>query len=96
MTTATRTPKAPANTTTALSEVTAENILQKLQHLPQAAWPDVLQFIEFLEYKWEVITEDEALWQTVQAERAYRQAHPEDVIVCESMEELALALGDEE
>lgn len=96
MTTAIRTPKASATTTADLPEVTAENILQRLQYLPQAAWPDVLQFIEFLAYKWEVITEDEALWQAVQAERAYRQTHPEDVIVCESIEDLGLALGDEE
>jgi len=95
MNTATMIPKAAENTITALSGITAEDILQRLQHLPQTAWPEVLQFIEFLEYKWSVITEDEALWQAVQAEQAYRQANPEDVIVCESIEELTLALGDE-
>lgn len=73
--------------------VTAEDVLQGLHRLPHATWPEVLQFIEFLEYKQS--TEDEALWQTVQAEKAYRQANPDDVILCRSTEELAAALGDD-
>ncbi|MFN8491229.1 MAG: hypothetical protein U0350_26770 [Caldilineaceae bacterium] len=85
----------PANKPTTLLGESAENILQRLQRLPQAAWPDLLRFIEFLEYKWDIMTEDEALWQAVQDEKAYRQAHPEDVIICESVEDLARALGDE-
>ena len=41
-------------------------------------------------------SEDEALWDAVQAERAYRRQYPEDIIVCDTVEELLVALEDEE
>jgi hypothetical protein len=75
-----------------------ETMLQALHRLPLVIWPDVLQFIEFMEYKWQNertgVDEDQVLWQAVEAEQAYRQAHPEDAMVYESIEELAAALED--
>lgn len=80
--------------------VTNQTILTALRRLPTYALPDVLQFIEYLEYKLGIVfdepSEDEALWDAVQAEVQYRQKHPEDVIVCQTIEELKAALGDEE
>jgi hypothetical protein len=85
------------NGTTAVS---METMMQALQRLPSTAWPDVLQFIEFMEYKWQNdatnTAEDAALWRAVEAEQAHRRAHPEDVVVYRSMEELAAALDADE
>lgn len=93
MSVATMVAKASLTANSVTPTVTTEDVLQGLQRLPHAAWPEVLQFIEFLAYKQN--SEDEALWQAVQAEKAYRQAHPEDVIICKSVDELAAALGDD-
>lgn len=96
MSTMTKVSKRPVDSMNMMSAVTAEDVLQGLHRLPHAAWDEVLQFIEFLEYKQNTISEDEALWQAVQTERTHRQAHPEDVILCQSADELAAALGNDE
>ncbi len=82
------------------SGVSVETMVQAIQRLPLTAWPDVLQFIEFMEYKYQndasEAAEDVALWRAVEAEQAHRRAHPEDVIVYRSIEELAAALDNDE
>jgi len=64
------------------TEVTNKTIVEALARLPHEALPDLLQFIEFLEYKYyqiiEGASEDEALWEAVQASEAYRKQHPNE------------------
>lgn len=80
--------------------VTIETVIEALHRLPPEYLPHILQYIEFLEYKMTYTpddsSEDEALWDAVQAERTYRQKHPEDIIVCETVEELREILENEE
>lgn len=87
-------------TTNGAAGVSMEAMVQALRRLPLTVWPDVLQFIEFMEYKYQNdasdVAEDAALWRAVEAEQAHRRAHPEDVVVYRSMEELAAALDNDE
>ncbi len=83
-----------------MPEISAETLVEALYRLPPEYLPHILQYIEFLEHKFTHTpsdpSEDGALWDAVQAERAYRRRHPEDVIVCDTAEELRAALEDEE
>jgi hypothetical protein len=72
--------------TPTFSTVTTNTIVETLQHLSPKYLPDVLQFIQFLEYK-SISTpddatafEDEALWDAVQANQAYKVQHPDEVL----------------
>lgn len=62
--------------------VTMEFIMKALYNLPPEDLPAVLQFIEFLEYKSNIIadnrSEDEALWDAVQANQRYKAEHPNE------------------
>lgn len=82
-----------------MPEISAETIVKALYRLPSECLPHILQYIEFLEYRFthtsQDSSEDEALWDAVQAERGYRKQHPEDMIVCDTIEELRAALEDE-
>ena len=79
------------------TEVTIEDIIAALKRVPLERLPDILQFIEFIEYQAaDDASEDEALWAAVEAEQAYRQQHPEDVIVCKSVDELIATLESDE
>lgn len=93
-------PLASAEAMNVSSTVSMETMVQALRRLPLAAWPDVLQFMEFMEYKWQndmvSTAEDAALWRAVEVEQAHRQAHPEEVMVYQSIEELAAALSSAE
>ena len=61
---------------------TTEKIVKALHQLPGEYLPDVLQFIEFLEYKSHTgsddVSEDAALWAAVQANQKYKADHPEE------------------
>ncbi len=80
--------------------ITLETVVKTLHHLPPEYLPRVLEYIEFLKHRTtytpEDPFEDDALWDAVQAEKAYRQKHPEDTIVCTTIEELHAALEDDE
>lgn len=93
-------PSLPTEAMNASPAVSMETMVQALRRLPLAVWPDVLQFMEFMEYKWQndaiSADEDAALWHAVEVEQAHRQAHPEDVMVYQSIEELAAALNSDE
>jgi len=83
-----------------MPEISAETVIKALYRLPSEYLPHILQYIEFLEYKFTYTSsdpsEDEALWDAVRAERRHRKQHPEDIIVCDTIEELRAALEDEE
>ncbi len=81
-------------------EETLDSIIKTLPHLSPGALLDVWQFVRFQEYKTLLLkdkpTEDEQLWAAVQREYKYREAHPEDVIICNSLEDIDAALGMDE
>jgi hypothetical protein len=90
--------------TTTASDSAIEEIVQAVRRLPFSVWPDLMQFIEFMEYKshntannfaTDRVDEDQALWHTVELEQAYRRANPGDVTVYSTLEELAAALENE-
>lgn len=60
-----------------------------LRRVPPERLADVLQFVEFIEYQTRKqaqeadTSEDEALWAAVEANRAYKAQHPEEMIVHE-------------
>ena len=87
-------------TATFATEITIDDILTALQRVPLERLPDILQFIEFIEYQTSLAgddsAEDEALWAAVEAEQAYRREHPEDVIICRSVDELKAVLDSDE
>jgi hypothetical protein len=88
------------DTTTPASTITRDDVISALRRMPPERLADVLQFIEFVEYQTILDTEDEteveALWAAVEAEQVYRQEHPEDVIVCDTIGDLVAALEDGE
>jgi hypothetical protein len=88
------------NSVTLSTQITIDDIINALQRVPSKRLPDILQFIEFIEYQATLIeddsSEDAALWAAVEAEQAYRREHPEDVIVCHSMDELKAVLNSAE
>ena len=80
---------------------TIDSIMKTLPKLPPVSLLDVWQFVQFQAYKSTLLgdkrSENELLWAAVQREQKYRVEHPEDVIICNSMEELdaVLELADE-
>lgn len=64
-------------------KVTTERIIKELNRIPPEYLPDVLQFIQFLEYKLvddSDISEDAALWDAVKANQAYKAQNPNEVL----------------
>lgn len=62
-------------------KVTTEKVVKELNQLPPEYLPDVLKFIQFLEYKFiddSDHSEDEALWDAVQANQAYKAKYPNE------------------
>ena len=59
-------------------------IIAALRRLPPTYLPEVLHFIEFLDFKIrlarEVISEDSALWEAVAANEEYKQLHPDETL----------------
>ena len=75
----------------AVSNVLLNKIEIALRRMPPERLADVLQFVEFIEYRSQKQTppsneasEDEALWAAVQANQAYKAQHPGEMIVHES------------
>jgi len=64
------------------ASVTIEDIIKALRRLPDEYLPEVLQYIEFVEYKTELneedIVEDEDLWQAVEVNQAYKEQQPDE------------------
>ena len=56
---------------------TTDSIINALQHLSPKYWPDVLQFIHFLEYK-SLNTEDDALWDVVLTHQSSKTQPPNE------------------
>lgn len=66
-----------------------EEILPKLQ---SSQLEMVLAFTEFVHSRLKSRNEDEVLWSFVEREQAYRDEHPEDIIICDTEEALLAAL----
>ncbi len=66
-----------------MSEISAERIIKALYRLPSEYLPHILQYIEFLEYKFTYTSsdpfEDEALWDAAQAEMVRKDMNPRTV-----------------
>jgi hypothetical protein len=63
-------------------QITPEMILDALQILPRESLEEVLRFVQFLSWKSlnnaEFATDDQALWEAVQANQIYQTQHPEE------------------
>ena len=67
-----------------LPSMTIAKIMESLQSLSSDQLPDVLQFIQFLQYKPLLLddsAEDEALWEAVEANQLYDQQHPDEPLI---------------
>ncbi len=74
-------------------------ITARLHELPPEQLEDVLQFVQFLEFKYCLTpddpSEDEALWDAVLAHQKYKQQHSEEVPeIYNSTQELLKAIAD--
>ena len=73
-------------------------IMGKLRQLPPNHLNDVLDFVQFLEYKMlsqDDSTEDSSLWDAVQANQQYKIEHPNEPLErYQSGEEFLEALAD--
>jgi hypothetical protein len=58
------------------TDVTIEELERAIRHLAPSRRREVLQFIEFLEFRDEDETAD--LWRAVEVHQAYRAAHPDE------------------
>lgn len=74
------------------TETTLRRIEEILPQLPLPQLEMVLTFTEFVRERAELQSEDDVLWSFIEREQAYRVAHPEDVLLCDSEEELLAAL----
>ena len=82
-----------------LQKVTLKEVETALRRIPAPRLPEVLTFIEFLEYRAEGDdiddpSEDAALWAAVEANDAYPARHPGEMIVHESGEAFLAATAD--
>lgn len=85
-----------------LQKVTLKEVETALRRVPAPRLPEVLTFIEFLEYRTERDeedgiddpSEDAALWAAVEADDAYQARHPGEMIVHESGEAFLAATAD--
>jgi len=64
-----------------IDQVTLEQVQTALRRVPPERLRDVLTYIEFTQYQAETepYDEDAALWAAVEANQAYKQAHPDQV-----------------
>jgi hypothetical protein len=85
-----------------LQKVTLKKIETALRRVPSPRLPEVLTFIEFLEYRakrdegydFDDPSEDAALWAAVEADDAYKAQHPGEMIIHESGEAFLAATAD--
>jgi hypothetical protein len=74
------------------SNVTLDRVEAALRRVPPERLADVLLFVEFLEYQAGQedqeaegdTSEDDALWGAVEANRAYKAQHPDEMVLHES------------
>jgi hypothetical protein len=83
----------------ASSGVEEKAIIAALRKLPPDSLPDVLRYIEFLDYKLnparDPAAEDAALWAAVEANQEYKQLHPtEGLEIHESGADFLKAMAD--
>jgi hypothetical protein len=68
--------------TITVNQVTIDDIIKSLHRIPPERLPDILQFIEFVEYQTisaeDEVLEDEALWTAVEVNQAYKNEHPDE------------------
>jgi hypothetical protein len=80
------------------STASLETIIKALTQLSPDQWADVLQFILFLQYKPILLndaTDDDALWEAVQANQAYNEQHSDESLLCfESGKDFLKATAD--
>ena len=79
--------------------VPVETVMAALNKLPPDYLAEVMQFIEFLEFKSSVdpgdTSDDASLWVAVEANQAYKHEHPgEELDVYESGEDFLKAFAD--
>lgn len=74
------------------AQSTLERIERILPQLQSRQLELVLAFTEFVRTRDAAQSEDEVLWSFVEREQAYRAEHPEDIVLCDSDEELIAAL----
>jgi hypothetical protein len=82
--------------------VTLKEVETALRRVPPLRLPEVLTFIESLEYRAERDegydiddpSEDAALWAAVEADDAYKAQHPGEMIIHESGEAFLAATAD--
>lgn len=77
------------------TEITLQRIEQVLPQLPLRQLEMVLTFAEFVRERISAQSEDAALWSFVEREQVYRNAHPDEVSVYSSDEDLLAALNFE-
>ena len=84
-----------------MANMTVEEVESALRRVPPQKLPEVLTFIEFLEYQAERSaadlddpSEDAALWAAVEADDAYQAQHPGEMIVHESGEAFLAATAE--
>ncbi len=65
-----------------LSKMTVKDVTSALHRVPVERLPDILQFIEFVQYQaaldMDDSAEDEALWAAVEANQAYKRLQPDE------------------
>ena len=81
------------------ANISIELVAAALSKLPPDYLSEVMQFIEFLEYKSSAgagdIADDFALWMAVEANQAYKREHPdEELDMFESGEDFLKAFTD--
>lgn len=77
-------------------EITLQRIEQVLPQLPLLQLEMVLTFAEFVRERISAQSEDATLWSFVEREQAYRAAHPDEVSVYASDQDLLAALDFEQ
>jgi len=84
-----------------VANVTLEEVASALRRVPSGKLPEVLTFIEFLEYQAEHsdaelddASDDAGLWAAVEANHAYKAKHPGEMIIHESAEDFLADTSD--
>ena len=78
----------------AQTQSTLQRIEEILPELQSFQLKMVLAFAEFVRERVVLQSDDEMLWSFVEREQAYRAAHPEEVFVYRTDEELSAALDE--
>ena len=79
-----------------IEQVTIKDVQAALRQVPPERLKDVLTFIKFTRYQAEAeqYDKDEALWAAVEANQAYKRAHPDQVECHKTGAEFLAAMTD--